>query len=377
MSYRRLISCLVLSVGALLVAEGVASAVQVPVTFNMTSGNDSSNSVTISGAVNIGYGYSTHTSSGVSYVHGDIPTTLTLDPSSHAITNVAFSYNKPGTLSFSNVALNYKWTFLGSTVETASANTYNLQGTFFTPTVAGGGPVTPSGTIGVVNSNGSFAFSNHGAEINNGTYVMSASGVSDFNSTEDCAVSPNNTNYNNSTGGYGVVPSGSGQFTTTLSNPYNISISSAGYSETFDYTVKLAVPLNYSQTTNESGITSTVTIAGTSGPLTTLNKTFSQTFNYLPGDANLDGVVDATDLNTVLSYYNQGSGSNKWVRGDFDGSGITDATDLNTVLSYYNQHSAGLMSGLSAATVPEPGTIVMLLSLVLSLAGFGLWKRSR
>ena len=40
------------------------------------------------------------------------------------------------------------------------------------------------------------------------------------------------------------------------------------------------------------------------------------------GDANLDGVVDGTDLNTVLSNYNR-TGAN-WLEGEFSGSGTVD-----------------------------------------------------
>ena len=54
----------------------------------------------------------------------------------------------------------------------------------------------------------------------------------------------------------------------------------------------------------------------------------------LPGDANLDGSVDGTDLNTVLSNYGVTSGPT-WAMGDFNGDGAVDGTDLNIVLSNY------------------------------------------
>ena len=50
----------------------------------------------------------------------------------------------------------------------------------------------------------------------------------------------------------------------------------------------------------------------------------------LPGDANLDFGVDGTDLNIVLSNYNQTGMT--WRQGDFNGDGTVNGTDLNTVL---------------------------------------------
>jgi len=49
--------------------------------------------------------------------------------------------------------------------------------------------------------------------------------------------------------------------------------------------------------------------------------------SVLPGDANLDGSVDGTDLNIVLSNYGVTSGGT-WFTGDFNGDGAIDGTDL-------------------------------------------------
>jgi hypothetical protein len=86
----------------------------------------------------------------------------------------------------------------------------------------------------------------------------------------------------------------------------------------------------------------------------------------LPGDANLDGTVDGTDLNAVLSNYNR-SGMG-WSQGDFNNDGTVDGTDLNAVLSNYNR-SAGV-----TAAVPEPGTLGML---ALGALGVLAWKGRR
>ena len=58
----------------------------------------------------------------------------------------------------------------------------------------------------------------------------------------------------------------------------------------------------------------------------------------LSGDANLDGIVNGADLNTVLAHYNKG-GLN-WAQGDFGYDGWVNGGDLNIVLSHYNQSLA-------------------------------------
>jgi hypothetical protein len=73
----------------------------------------------------------------------------------------------------------------------------------------------------------------------------------------------------------------------------------------------------------------------------------------MPGDCNLDGTVNGSDLNTVLSNYNQ-SGQD-WPHGDFNGDGTVNGSDLNVVLSSYNQSYA------AGAAVPEPGTTAILI----------------
>ena len=88
---------------------------------------------------------------------------------------------------------------------------------------------------------------------------------------------------------------------------------------------------------------------------------FNQPYRF--GDANLDGVVDSVDLNTVgLSWLTDG---NTWSMGDFNGDGVVDTRDLNQVGVAWQ--SSILETG-SAAAVPEPQACVALLVLMLFIA---------
>ncbi|MEQ9454151.1 MAG: hypothetical protein RLN76_06105 [Phycisphaeraceae bacterium] len=71
----------------------------------------------------------------------------------------------------------------------------------------------------------------------------------------------------------------------------------------------------------------------------------------LPGDANLDGMVDLIDLSILASNF-QTIGT--WATGDFNGSGQVDLVDLSLLASNFG----------TSVTIPEPGAGV--------LAGLGL-----
>ncbi|MGD9128565.1 MAG: dockerin type I domain-containing protein [Planctomycetia bacterium] len=85
----------------------------------------------------------------------------------------------------------------------------------------------------------------------------------------------------------------------------------------------------------------------------------------LPGDANHDGVVDASDA-TILAGNWQATGAS-WEQGDFNGDGTVDASDA-TILA------GNWQAGASNTAVPEPSTIILILS---ALAGLGLFLRRR
>ena len=68
------------------------------------------------------------------------------------------------------------------------------------------------------------------------------------------------------------------------------------------------------------------------------------------GDADLDGDVDAADLNELAVRWRE-TGNLGWADGDFDGSGAIDAADLNALGTNWQSTSAP-----QASAVPEPAT---------------------
>jgi hypothetical protein len=81
------------------------------------------------------------------------------------------------------------------------------------------------------------------------------------------------------------------------------------------------------------------------------------------GDANLDGTVDAGDLNLVALNW-QRSDATSWAQGDFSGEGIVNVSDLNA-LGIHWQRQANV-----AASVPEPSSQILVLVTMLSMFGF-------
>ena len=86
--------------------------------------------------------------------------------------------------------------------------------------------------------------------------------------------------------------------------------------------------------------------------------------NVLPGDANLDGAVDATDFDAWSAHrFTAGIG---WADGDFNGDGVADVSDFNI----WNDHN-GMVN---VANVPEPGAFLLL---VCGLILFRAWRVCR
>ena len=75
---------------------------------------------------------------------------------------------------------------------------------------------------------------------------------------------------------------------------------------------------------------------------------------YLPGDANLSGVVDFLDFNIWAA--NRFANNPAWCLGDFDASGVVDFLDFNIWASHRFQ----------SAVVPEPSSIVVVLLIALA-----------
>jgi hypothetical protein len=72
------------------------------------------------------------------------------------------------------------------------------------------------------------------------------------------------------------------------------------------------------------------------------------------GDADLDGQVNAADLNNLALSW-QASDATSWAQGDFDGDGNVNATDLNSLALNWRKGTA------EAAAVPEPSATTLLL----------------
>jgi hypothetical protein len=79
-----------------------------------------------------------------------------------------------------------------------------------------------------------------------------------------------------------------------------------------------------------------------------------------PGDADLDGDVDLSDLSVLASYY--GAISNgRWSKGDFDLDSDVDLSDLSVLAANYGTGQAQAMSDFAMlSSVPEPSIFGMI-----------------
>ena len=80
----------------------------------------------------------------------------------------------------------------------------------------------------------------------------------------------------------------------------------------------------------------------------------------LLGDANADGIIDLTDLSTVLN--NFGSTTPAWTSGNFDGAPTIDLTDLSDVLNNFGATNPNAFTAQNppAIPTPEPATLALL-----------------
>jgi fibronectin-binding autotransporter adhesin len=78
----------------------------------------------------------------------------------------------------------------------------------------------------------------------------------------------------------------------------------------------------------------------------------------LLGDANADGAVTLTDLNTILA--NLGTTTLNWTSGNFDNQPTIDLTDLNDVLNNLGQTFANNGTSIAPPTpTPEPTSLLL------------------
>ena len=75
----------------------------------------------------------------------------------------------------------------------------------------------------------------------------------------------------------------------------------------------------------------------------------------LPGDANGDGIVNATDLNIVGGNWQMAVDPAGPANGDFDSNGFVDAADLNVIGTNWQRTAAP-----QGAAVPEPAGLCLL-----------------
>ena len=75
-----------------------------------------------------------------------------------------------------------------------------------------------------------------------------------------------------------------------------------------------------------------------------------------PGDANLSGTVDYSDLQTVEAYY--GQTGTFWQQGDFNNAGVTNFSDLNLVRQNTNPTSLTLAQFAQMALFGQPSSVV-------------------
>jgi autotransporter-associated beta strand protein len=87
----------------------------------------------------------------------------------------------------------------------------------------------------------------------------------------------------------------------------------------------------------------------------------------LPGDANLDGMVDIADLGILAANWQQSE--RQWIDGDFTGVGTVDIADLGVLASNWQNGNGGGMSFAEAmamfdafdgVVVPEPAAVGLL-----------------
>ena len=107
-----------------------------------------------------------------------------------------------------------------------------------------------------------------------------------------------------------------------------------------------------------------------------------------PGDANLDGKVDVSDLAILAANYRKHV-TGGWTQADFNNDGVVDVKDLAILAANYRYGVASdvvpaydgldaealeLLSLAGVTVVPEPGALIMLAVALIGALAYA-WRR--
>ena len=97
--------------------------------------------------------------------------------------------------------------------------------------------------------------------------------------------------------------------------------------------------------------------------------------SYIPGDANGDGFVDGSDATILAMHWQYGVGDPNpdatWEMGDFNGDHVVDGSDATILANHWQQTSIN-----GPGMVPEPSSLVLLITVLLTAGFFAVRKRS-
>jgi len=95
--------------------------------------------------------------------------------------------------------------------------------------------------------------------------------------------------------------------------------------------------------------------------------------DYIPGDANLDGIVDDKDASILGLNWQMPSGA-EWINGDFNDDYAVNDKDAAILAAHYGQSVESVES--AGTNIPEPSTLELLIGLGIG-GGLGFSRRKR